>query len=340
MSIALIALAAAGALLLALPGCGSGADERLSARENVARLARDGVKPNEMGMVMLLEYHRVTDSESAYTRSIENFRKDLETLYAKGYRLVTFKELMSGRIDVPAGMTPVSVSFDDSTEGQFRYIREGVKTIIDPECALGLMKAFYEKHRDFGYTALFNVLPTLFDQPKYRKRKLSYLLDNGFELGNHTVSHLALGKLPDEDVQKEIATAEKEMKSVDPRVKFNILCLPLGSLPKNQSLMYDGSYEGAAYHNDWSLLVGSNPFYPSYHYRNPGRLVPRIQCMNFNPGDGSGAEGSDYWLRYFDRHPELRYVSDGNPDTICAPAYMETRLLKNKLPSGVSFVGY
>lgn len=335
----LIALCAVAIVLFTLHGCG-GTDEKLSAREHVTRLTKKGVRPNEMGMVMLLEYHRVQDNEGDYTRSIENFRKDLETLYSKGYRLVTFEELMSGRITVPAGTTPVAVSFDDSTESQFRYIKDGARTIIDPECALGLMQEFHRKHREFGCTALFNVLPSLFDQPKYRKQKVEYLLDNGFELGNHTMSHLALGRLSDVEVQKEIATAAKEMKKIDPRVKLNVLCLPLGSIPKNQALMYDGSYEGAAYHNDWALLVGSNPFYPGYHYKNPGRLVPRIQCMDYDPEDGSGAEGSDYWLRYFDRHPELRYVSDGDPDTICAPAYMETRLLQDKLPEGVAFVGY
>lgn len=62
--------------------------------------------------------------------------------------------------------------------------------------------------------------------------------------------------------------------------------------------------------------------------------------IDYNPTSGSGAEGSDYWLRYFDKHPELKFISDGDPDTICAPAYMESRLLPKKLPSGVSFLGY
>ena len=104
--------------------------------------------------------------------------------------------------------------------------------------------------------------------------------------------------------------------------------------------MYEGSFEGTAYHNKWALLVGSNPFYPSYHYRNPGKLVPRIQVMDYDPEDGSGASGSDYWLRYFDKHPELRFISDGDPTTISAPAYMEPRLLPDNLPAGVTFAGY
>jgi len=335
-TIALIALAVTAALVAG--GCGTG--DGPSARENLDKVLAKDVKPNEMGMVMVLEYHRIQEKESDYTRSIDNFKKDLETLYKKGYRLVTFHDLMAGRIDVPAGTTPVVFSFDDTTEGQFRYIKEGQKLIVDPDCAVGMMEAFYKTHKDFGYTAMFNYLPAMFEQPKYVKQKVDYLYNNGFELGNHTISHPSLGRISDEQVEKEIAVPVKDMKEINPRVKVDILCLPHGSVAQNQDLMYQGSYEGTTYRNKWALLVGSNPFYPAYHYRNPGKLVPRIQVMDYDPEDGSGASGSDYWLRYFDKHPELRFVSDGDPNTICAPAYMETRLLRDGLPKSVSFVGY
>jgi peptidoglycan/xylan/chitin deacetylase (PgdA/CDA1 family) len=340
-TLTLSACLAASLLLVACAGCGGGtADAQADARAKVDSLLQKGVRPNEMGMVMVLEYHRVGERESDYTRSIDNFKKDLETLYQKGYRLVGFHDLMKGKIDVPAGTTPVVFSFDDSTESQIRYIKSGAKTVLDPECALGMMEAFHTKHPDFGYKALFNYLPALFDQPKYKKEKVDYLYNTGFEFGDHTVSHPSLAKVDDTTVQKEIAVPIQTMKSVNPKVSVDILCLPNGSIPKNQSLMYDGSYGGVTYHNNWALLVGANPMYPEYHYKNPGRLIPRIQVMDYNPVKGSGADGSDYWLRYFDKHPEVRFVSDGNPSTICAPAYMASRLLADRLPAGVQFLGY
>ena len=320
-------------------GCGGGAGKPAGGA-NPGKVLAKNVRPNEMGMVMILEYHRIEEKESDYTRSIENFKKDLETLYQKGYRLVTFHDLLGGKIDVPAGTTPVVFSFDDTTEGQFRYIKEGQKLVIDPACALGMMEAFYKKNKDFGYTALFNFLPALFDQPKYQKQKVDYLQKHGFEFGNHTITHPSLGRVGDDQVKKEVAVPVKDMKSINPTVKLDILCLPNGSIPQNQALMYEGSFEGTTYRNKWALLVGSNPFYPSYHYRNPGKLVPRIQVMDYDPEDGSGASGSDYWLRYFDKHPELRFISDGDPATISAPAYMEQRLLQDNLPAGVTFAGY
>jgi peptidoglycan/xylan/chitin deacetylase (PgdA/CDA1 family) len=331
----------AAAYALALTGCGGGSTAKeIDAQGKLQKILKKGVRPNEMGMMMVLEYHRVKETESNFQRSIENFKKDLETLYQKGYRLVTFGDLMAGNIKVPAGTTPVVFSFDDSTSSQFNYLQQGSSNVIDPNCALGLMQSFYKKHGDFGYTALFNVMPEMFDQQKLKKAKLDYLKTNGFEIGNHTVSHPSLAKLTDEQVQSEIAGLQKDVKSIEPKSNLNVLCLPYGSIPKNQALMYNGSADGVTYRNKWALLVGSNPFYPMYHYRNPGQLVPRIQVMDYEPRTGSGADGSAYWLRFFDRHPEVRFISDGNPKTICAPAYMETRLLPDKLPQGVQYLGY
>lgn len=326
---------------LVLAGCGgSGSAKAVDAEASVDAVLKKGIKPNEMGMVMVLEYHRIAEKESNFVRSIDNFKKDLEMLYQKGFRLVTFHDLMAGRIDVPAGKTPVVFSFDDSTESQIRYIAQGTKTTLDPDCALGMMEAFKKKHPDFGSTAMFNVMPELFDQAKYKKQKLEYLAKNGYEVGNHTLTHPLLAKLTDQQVQEEIAGLAKLVKEQDPKVKIDVLCLPYGSEPKNKELMFKGSAGGTTYNNKWSLLVGSNPFYPTYHYKNPGNIVPRIQVMDYDPMKGVGVEGSGYWLRYFERHPEQQFISDGNPNTICAPAYMQPRVLTEKLPKGVTFVGY
>lgn len=335
-----VAALLAAAALAALPLSGCGGNQEVSAEANVQTLLKKGIRPNEMGQVMVLEYHRIEEKEGNYTRSVENFKKDLEMLYQKGYRLVTFNDLVNGKVNVPAGTTPVVLSFDDSTAGQFTYLKEGDKTVISPNCAVGMMNDFYGKHKDFGYTGLFNFLPELFDQPKYEKKKVEYLQENGFELGNHTESHPNLSKLDDAQVQKEIAGPVKLIKDIDPSVSIDVLCLPHGIAPKNSELMWNGSSDGTKYHNDWALLVGSNPFYPMYHYKNPGKLVPRVQVMEYDPEDGSGIEGSNYWLSYFDKHPELRYISDGDPKTICAPAYTESRLLPKQLPKNVTFVGY
>src|SRR5439155_379078 len=50
--------------------------------------------PNELGRVMILEYHKIDYPEERWTRTPENFRRDLETLYAKGYRLINLGDLL------------------------------------------------------------------------------------------------------------------------------------------------------------------------------------------------------------------------------------------------------
>src|SRR6202162_2735413 len=48
--------------------------------------------PNEMGRIMVLEYHLITDHNGDYARERGQFRKDLELLYSRGYRPVNMSD--------------------------------------------------------------------------------------------------------------------------------------------------------------------------------------------------------------------------------------------------------
>src|SRR5207245_2750606 len=76
----------------------------------VSVAAADQLLPNELGRVMILEYHKIDYPEVRWTRTPENFRRDLATLYAKGYRLIALGDLLDGRIVLPAGTTPIAGS--------------------------------------------------------------------------------------------------------------------------------------------------------------------------------------------------------------------------------------
>ena len=120
--------------------------------------AADQLPPNELGRVMILEFHKIDYPEARWTRTPENFRRDLATLYAKGYRLIALGDLLDGRIVLPAGMTPIVLTFDDSSPGQFRYIEQNGVLAIDPKSAIGILDAFTREHPDFGRAATFFVL--------------------------------------------------------------------------------------------------------------------------------------------------------------------------------------
>ena len=97
---------------------------------------------NELGYVPVLEYHRIGPKEERWTRTPDNFRRDLTFLHNNNYYLVNMADVAAKRFDVPAGKKPVVLTFDDSTEGQFRYLKtsQGAwktgpdgKKIIDPD---------------------------------------------------------------------------------------------------------------------------------------------------------------------------------------------------------------
>ena len=56
------------------------------------------IKANENGQVMILMYHGIGEKEAVWTRTAENFRKDLEVLYNKGYRLISLKDFVENNI--------------------------------------------------------------------------------------------------------------------------------------------------------------------------------------------------------------------------------------------------
>ena len=82
--------------------------------------------PNEMGRIMVLEYHLITDHNGDYARERGQFRKDLELLYNRGYRPVNMSDVLDKNLNLPKGLSPVVFVFDDASPEQFRYIEKKV----------------------------------------------------------------------------------------------------------------------------------------------------------------------------------------------------------------------
>ncbi|MGH7277767.1 MAG: polysaccharide deacetylase family protein [Candidatus Rokuibacteriota bacterium] len=290
--------------------------------------AAQSLPPNELGRVMILEYHRIDHPEGRWTRTPENFRRDLETLHASGYRLVGLNALLDGHIDLPAGTTPVVLTFDDSSPGQFRYLEESGSLVIDPRSAVGILEAFAGEHPGFGHVATFFVLPgaskpnRLFNQPEHEGRKLQYLVRRGFEIGNHTLWHANLGKYDEPVVRGQIAEAQQWIHRHVPDHRIRTLSLPHGVYPKEIRWALSGTIKGITYRHDAILMVAGgaapSPFAKSF---DTVRL-PRIQALERDLA---------YWLTYFEKNPGERFVSDGDAATVTIPAGRRDRL-KGELP--------
>jgi peptidoglycan/xylan/chitin deacetylase (PgdA/CDA1 family) len=279
--------------------------------------------PNELGRIMILEYHKIDYPEERWTRTPENFRRDLETLYAKGYRLINLGDLLDRRISLPAGTTPVVLTFDDSSPGQFRYLEKNGTFEIDPKCGVGILEAFIREHPDFGRGGTFYVLPgasrpnRLFDQPALEGKKLQFLASHGYEIGNHTLWHANLAKYPEATVRAQVADAQVWIQRHVPDYKTRTLALPHGVYPSDVNWVLRGSAKGTSYSHDAVLMVAGGAA-PSPYSRSfdPVRL-PRIQAVERDLA---------YWLTYFDKNPLDRFVSDGDPNSVTVPTAQRERL--------------
>jgi len=283
----------------------------------------DALPANELGRLMILEYHKVDYPEERWTRTPENFRRDLETLYARGYRLQSLNALLDRRITVPAGTTPVVLTFDDSSPGQFRYVETNGTLEIDPKCAVGILEGFLREKPDFGRAATFFVLPgaskpnRLFNQPEFEGKKLQYLVSRGYEIGNHTLWHANLGKYDEAIVRVQIAEAQQWIQRHVPEYRIRTLALPHGVYPRDVNWALRGQAKGTAYEHDAILMVAGgaapSPFSRGF---DPTRL-PRIQAVE---------RDLTAWLTWFDKHPGERFVSDGDPGSVTVPADRRDRL--------------
>jgi peptidoglycan/xylan/chitin deacetylase (PgdA/CDA1 family) len=276
-------------------------------------------EPNELGQVMILEYHEVGPEEKRWARTYQNFRSDLETLYEEGYRLVSLRDYLDGTIDLPKGYSPVILTFDDSTPGQFRYLEEEDTLLIDPQCAVGILEEFYREHPDFGLEATFYVLlPHPFGQPALADEKLRYILEVGMDLGNHTWNHSDLRGLSSSEVSRQLALPVKHVYEVTRGYTLDTLSLPYGSYPiKNIEALASGEYEETAYANKGVLLVGAGPAPSPYSLAFDPLRLPRIQAIQSE---------LDKWMHHFRENPEDLYVSDGNADVVTFPSSQAGRL--------------
>lgn len=313
---------------LASSGGEGGLQETLTGAVGLVESELHRLKVNELGAVMILEYHRIAE-EGRWSRTPDNFRADLDFLYEKGYRCISLKDLVTNNISVPAGYTPLVITFDDSDPSQFRYVEESGELVIDPRCAVGIMEQFSKEHPDFNMTATFYVLPVLFGQEEYAEKKLRYLVEHGYDIGNHTVNHVSLGEATTETILEELSGNISMVQQYLPEYQQTSIALPNGSEPKDYSVLKYGDYEGVKIDFLSSLLVGANPTpAPCDRSFDPLRL-PRIQALD--PSLDTGDSGLYAWVQYFMENPERRYVSDGDASTVTIPKHMAERVDMEKL---------
>lgn len=256
---------------------------------------------NHLGRIPILEYHLICcNANHEYTRTIESFRKDLEDVYARGYRPITVSQMLDKDFrDVPAGMSPVIFVFDDASAEQFSYIENNGKLDIDPTSGMGIWLDFQKHHPDWKNRATFCMLNggaaghNFFgDSPKFRGQhkewrfqKVQWLANNGFELCAHTLWHAMLNKYSDVVVQEQIARNVMGIDSAVAGYKIRTFALPYGIWPKNRELAWHGSWTDPktgkthTYNFEAVLEVSGGPTRSPYDPAFNPHSITRIQAV-------------------------------------------------------------
>jgi len=265
-------------------------------------------RPNTNGQIMVIVYHNIGPQEGRWERTPAGFRSDLQALYDRGYRPVNLGDLVAGQIDVPKGYSPVVITFDDGTAGQFRFITgpDG-KTQIDPHSAMGVMLAFHRDHPDWPLRATFFVNGDPFQQPGWQQ-KLQFIVENGMEIGNHTFNHVYLNKVSASETVYQVGKEQALIDAAVPGYNATTLALPFGAYPAYPDAVRDGTYNGVHYHIKAMVLVGAGPMPSPFSPKFDPERIPRIQAADPSLGIKYTLP---FWIDYFDRHPEARFVSDG-----------------------------
>lgn len=286
-------------------------------------------KVNELGRIPVMMYHGIRDEEpkyiggnidkDGYHRTVEAFKKDLDFYYNNGYRMVRLIDYVNGEIDVPLGMSPIVITFDDGLVNNMKVIgldSEG-ELIIDPNCAIGILEEYKKKYSDYNVTATFFVNSSLFNQKEYDEKILKWLIEHGYDIGNHSYNHADFSKIDVDSTKYEIGRMYKTLDSIIGDKYVNIVALPFGSPYKkshsNFEYILDGSYDGFDYKTVSTLRVGWESDYSPFSNDFDKTLIKRIRAYDNN--------GDDFDIEYnFNNLKNNRYISDGNKDLIVFPS--------------------
>lgn len=290
------------------------------------KLASD--KINELGTVPIMMYHGIINKPSdqteytggnvdkdGYNRTSEAFYKDLEFYYKNGYQMIRLNDYVNGKIDVDYKKSPIILTFDDGNDNNIKVtgLDEDGNIIIDENSAVGILEKFKKEHPDFNVTATFFVNGTLFNQPEYDEKIIKWLVENGYDIGNHTENHLDIKKSSSEQVQKEIVSVYQQLEEIIPDKYVKIIALPFGSPyskdHSNYKYVLNSTYNNKSYETIAALRVGWEPEVSPFHKDFDKTFLKRVRAYDNN--------GEEFDIEMvFNMLETKRYISDGNVDTI------------------------
>ena len=270
---------------------------------------------NELGQVLILEYHRIGYPEQRFQRTPENFRADLRRLHQAGYYPVNFIDVLNNLPDVPPGKKPVVLTFDDSDISQFRVLSDNT---VDADSAMGIILNFNNQYpEDWPLRSTFFILGddtrnhiSIFGQPKWAKAKVQFLVEKGFEIGSHTVNHVDLSVATAERIEWELAVSKHVIEELVPGYTVQTLSVPYGGFPYTMDFLKAGNWEDLSYTYTGNAAAWGGPTISPF---NPAFDRFRVSRLEVTP------TSLDHWLTHFEQNPDTYYISDGDSARLTFP---------------------
>lgn len=266
---------------------------------------------NELGRIPVLEWHEIQDRNDRWANRLDTFRAQLAEVHARGYRPISIAEFIDGDIDLPAGLSPVLLTFDDSYKEHLYFDDDGEPAA---DSVVGILQEMHEQDptwRPLATFAFYWPYPFRETDRDVIEAKLRYLVEHGFDLSNHTYGHDNLREMADDEVVANLARAERELAEVvGPDHRVRSITLTQGVWPANRDLAMAGTADGFTYEHDIALEVGFQPTRSPFHVDYDPRSVQRVQAW---------LPEFRRWMDWLDEVPGRRWVSDGDPTTVAFP---------------------
>ena len=229
--------------------------------------------------------------------------------------MIRLDDYINGKVDVEYGKSPIILTFDDGNEDNIKVtgLDDKGNIIIDKNSAVGILEEFKKKHPDANVTATFFVNGGIFNQNEYNEKILKWMVDNGYDIGNHTQTHLDIKKSSSDRVQKEIAYVYDKLEELIPGKYVKIIALPFGSpytkTHDNFKYVLSTTYNNKTYDKEAALRVGWEPEVSCFDKDFDKTFLKRCRAYDNN--------GKEFDIEMvFTNLEKNRYISDGDPNTI------------------------
>jgi peptidoglycan/xylan/chitin deacetylase (PgdA/CDA1 family) len=188
-------------------------DNNIGTGSVTATRARE-IGANELGRIPVLMFHLIGHGKSYLAPDALRF--DIALLRSHGFYPTTVREMVEGTMEIPAGKSPVVLTFDDSSPGQFRVLPNGT---LDPDCAVGILQAEVTRGSWAPKATFFPLLAVnpanvLFGQPELAQRKLQDLVKWGYEVGSHGMTHMDFSKATSAQVKRELCESQTRLEAL------------------------------------------------------------------------------------------------------------------------------